>query len=1349
MAEEKKTTTKKTASSSKSTTAKSAGAKTTTKSTTTKKVTTVKPETNNVEARVVETKEVKTAEPKTVNTLGPVPVAGKVASAGLSKLSMGLIASALAVSMGFGVAGMSIAIANKGNSGKSAYEIAVKNGFTGTEAEWLAALKGATGATGPQGSQGATGATGPQGVQGPQGSQGATGQQGPQGSVGPQGVQGPQGVPGKDGTIWYTGEGAPTSQGVVGDFYLDLTSHDIYKKLESGWSLIGNIDDSTEEEVEASKEIGDHYMISDGLTEMAANAVELTIDDATGIAYACYLSSTSALGEATQLVKIAKFNVMQPTNVEWIEVFNRDKDFGGNPLLECNIINVSSTKVRVFAVNKSTWKYYYKDVDKKTNAVGELKEVKFKTNNASDPVEFSKTTVNQYVSSIGGSAFSELQITTKIVEVDGYFYTTAVGGGGTRNVLFLKSKDGDTWTVQSVIYNTTNYEAMLEYHNGRFWVMCRNGVTTPTSSKQQNLLYSEDGITWNKSNLQLTMSDTRPYLFKYQGDLYLAYSSPLSTDFSTVRNWRCNIHVGKIVSDGEQETFQEIAYKESKYGIVYYALADWYGNMVMLYSSGEMHPTEGLMGGWSQGKDCLNYTIIHKQAPELIIKRLETISVNSLPNVTNYSVGDAFSATGLSIRAAYNNGTYQTLTSGFTVSSPDMSTAGTKEVTVTYQGKTVTFEITVSEVEKVLQSISVNTMPTKTRYLLDETFDSTGLVVQANYNVGAPKTLSSGEYTLSSVDMTTTGTKTITVTYLENGTTKTTTFTIEVVEEMVDYIPLASIKSTGTQYIDITGYKTKPNTKVSVDLLQPEDSVINSAGRWLFSSAGTGQTRIFGVSLKPAGGAVLDYGEVRNDSGTLNWQDGVNTITYGNGVFEMNGDNLLKTGSLASFTTTPTTSNVDLRLFSSNTTSATDYLPVTVFGVRIYEGDTLVMNLVPAQHPETNKVGLYDTLSGGWFYSKTGTDVVEGESVEQKTLSIIAVQTNPTVTEYAVGDTFDSKGLTVKAIYDDSTYRVVTNYSLSTPDMSTPGTKEITVTYLEGGIEKTTTFNITVVAVEQKELVSIEIVTQPTKLIYVIGETFVADGLVVQANYTIGAAKTLSSAEYQISTPDMSTAGTKTITVTYEEGEVEKTVTFQIVVAEKEYRELSYVTGTGEQYIDTGIRTNADSKVVITMDKPTDVDTKNNTWLFNSGTGKYLGFNIKPDGGFTLDYANKRYGTTGASGVIATGHINWAEGKNTLTFGNGEFKINDSVLATGLENITNKQTTANGTLTILTSKTTDATNYCKATIYGITIYSGDTVVMNLIPAQQIDGGRVGFYDTVSKKWFFSKTTTDFVAGPEA
>jgi len=97
-----------------------------------------------------------------------------------------------------------------GEPGLSAYAVAVENGFTGTESQWLASL---IGPQGPQGIKGDTGPAGPEGVSGadglsayqlalaggfvgteaqwlaslvgPQGPQGETGAAGPQGPTGP------------------------------------------------------------------------------------------------------------------------------------------------------------------------------------------------------------------------------------------------------------------------------------------------------------------------------------------------------------------------------------------------------------------------------------------------------------------------------------------------------------------------------------------------------------------------------------------------------------------------------------------------------------------------------------------------------------------------------------------------------------------------------------------------------------------------------------------------------------------------------------------------------------------------------------------------------------------------------------------------------------------------------------------------------------------------------------------------------------------------------------------------------------------------------------------------------------
>jgi hypothetical protein len=124
-----------------------------------------------------------------------------------------------------------------GTNGQSAYDVAVTNGFVGTEAQWLTSLQGATGATGPQGPAGldgaigatgpqgpagATGLTGPQGPAGVDGAIGATGPQGPAGATGLTGPQGPAGATGPQGPAGLDGvNGAPGATGPQGPAGVD------------------------------------------------------------------------------------------------------------------------------------------------------------------------------------------------------------------------------------------------------------------------------------------------------------------------------------------------------------------------------------------------------------------------------------------------------------------------------------------------------------------------------------------------------------------------------------------------------------------------------------------------------------------------------------------------------------------------------------------------------------------------------------------------------------------------------------------------------------------------------------------------------------------------------------------------------------------------------------------------------------------------------------------------------------------------------------------------------------------------------------------------------------------------
>ena len=108
-------------------------------------------------------------------------------------------------------------LASCGEAGKSAYDLWLDAGNSGTVEEFLESLKGETGAQGEKGDKGdqgekgeqgiqgekgetgAQGEKGEQGIQGEKGEQGAQGEKGDKGDQGEQGIQGPQGEKGEDG----------------------------------------------------------------------------------------------------------------------------------------------------------------------------------------------------------------------------------------------------------------------------------------------------------------------------------------------------------------------------------------------------------------------------------------------------------------------------------------------------------------------------------------------------------------------------------------------------------------------------------------------------------------------------------------------------------------------------------------------------------------------------------------------------------------------------------------------------------------------------------------------------------------------------------------------------------------------------------------------------------------------------------------------------------------------------------------------------------------------------------------------------------------------------------------------
>ena len=110
---------------------------------------------------------------------------------------------------------------------------------------------------------------------------------------------------------------------------------------------------------------------------------------------------------------------------------------------------------------------------------------------------------------------------------------------------------------------------------------------------------------------------------------------------------------------------------------------------------------------------------------------------------------------------------------------------------------------------------------------------------------------------------------------------------------------------------------------------------------------------------------------------------------------------------------------------------------------------------------------------------------------------------------------------------------------------------DITFTWEAAGGSSSTTYYTTAPdcsTPEPCELISISLYTKDVKKVFTEGETFSYDGLVVTANYSNCASKDVMPTS--VSTPDLSTAGDKTVTVSYTENEITRQKTYSITVKE-------------------------------------------------------------------------------------------------------------------------------------------------------------------------------------------------------
>lgn len=138
-----------------------------------------------------------------------------------------------------------------------------------------------------------------------------------------------------------------------------------------------------------------------------------------------------------------------------------------------------------------------------------------------------------------------------------------------------------------------------------------------------------------------------------------------------------------------------------------------------------------------RGKTC-TFSVTVEQPEETI----DGIGVLTLPAKTSYAVGEELDFTGLSIRVYTNNG-HRDVYTGLECSPKSFDKAGSHAVTVSYGGKTCTFNVVVkAEVKPV--SLAVGKMPTKTEYTVGDSLDISGLVLKETDNTNTVKDITEG-----------------------------------------------------------------------------------------------------------------------------------------------------------------------------------------------------------------------------------------------------------------------------------------------------------------------------------------------------------------------------------------------------------------------------------------------------------------------------------------------------------------------------------------------------------------------------------------------------------------------------
>lgn len=194
----------------------------------------------------------------------------------------------------------------------------------------------------------------------------------------------------------------------------------------------------------------------------------------------------------------------------------------------------------------------------------------------------------------------------------------------------------------------------------------------------------------------------------------------------------------------------------------------------------------------------------------------------------------------------------------------------------------------------------------------------------------------------------------------------------------------------------------------------------------------------------------------------------------------------------------------------------------------------------------------------------------------------------------------------------------------------------------------------------------------------------------------------------------------------------------QVVALPDGYKQLEYIQSDGDQYVDTGLKPNQDTRTIMDL------------LVSSENTGTVSPFGERDENASGAPEAYVVWGMNGGA-TVRSDYFGNAVSSNTSIKGQRvTIDKNKNVCTIGATTITNTAGTGQAGYNLYLL----ACNQMGTGQYGITgnlylcrIYGDDTISRDYVPCQAPDGD-VGLYDLVTREFYGNAGTGAFIAGPE-